>query len=65
MNANEFTDKVKKLEIKNGTKFEVYKGETLITTIGIIDTKIIYLEQKQIPADMLINDEYYYKEIMD
>jgi len=65
MNANEFTNKVKALEIKNGTKFEVYKGDTFITTVGIIDTKIIYLDTKPVPADMLTSDDYFFNEIVE
>jgi hypothetical protein len=65
MNQSEFIEKVKAMEIVNGTKFEVYtKDEAKIGTIGVIDSTIVYLDMPKVPNDLLIGD-YIFKEIKE
>ena len=57
MNTKEFVAKVNNKEIKNGSKFYVYdSSNTLIGTVGIIDTTVVYLDMKEVPVDLFTGD---------
>lgn len=65
MDQSTFLVKVRNKEIKNGTKFEVYNQErTLIGTLGIIDTTVVYLDMPVIPNDLLIGN-YIFEEVVE
>jgi len=62
MNSQEFSQKVFKKEIKNGTIYNVKKDDEILGQVGVIRTVIVNLDGKDFPADMLVGD-YYFEDV--
>ena len=62
MKSTDYITKVNNKEIKNGTKFNVYKKKKKIGVVGVIDTTVVYLDMATIPVD-LYTENYIFEEI--
>lgn len=64
MRSNEFSEKVYKKEIKNGTIFDVLIQNKKIGQVAVVRDSIVYFdfENNVVPQDLLIGD-YIFEEI--
>ena len=65
MKSKEFVEKVQRIEIKNGTIFDVIKENKKIGEIGVIKSQIMYLnfDNNNIPTDILVGNYDFIQQI--
>lgn len=61
ISRGEFVETLQKSGFKSGTEFKVFKGTKEIGVVAVVRSTIVYVDVKEIPTDLFINDEYSFE----
>lgn len=61
ISRGEFVETLQKSGFKSGTEFKVFKGTEEIGVVAVVRSTIVYVDVKEIPKDLFINDEYSFE----